>query len=166
MSPGVPVTKATIAALACAIVMLPAVSARADPYDDCILAHVPSASQDRTALREIKTACANSTSVDIPSGKGELSVRPDTQPLSPGVWHVLVAAFTVTNDTGYRITAIVIHVAGSNGDRRTTFIDRGATERLTIDLDTMDDYRWWQSHTVTVTATKGIPRSGGWWPFK
>jgi hypothetical protein len=48
--------RTTIATLACALATLPAISTRADPYDECILTHF-STSQDRSALNEIERAC-------------------------------------------------------------------------------------------------------------
>jgi hypothetical protein len=66
--------RAMIAALSCALATL-AISARADPYDECILTHF-SASQDRSALNEIERACLNSTVMDIPPDMGALKIQP------------------------------------------------------------------------------------------
>jgi hypothetical protein len=106
---------AKFCALGFLVLSTPAV---ANPYDDCILQHMPTAQND-AAVRAIEMACINKTSVEIPWAQSEVS---DTSakigmyntgwgPVAPNVYGLVV---TMKNTTTYYVTRVIMWVYSSD----------------------------------------------------
>jgi hypothetical protein len=104
--------RATLIPLACAAGLALTAPAVANPYDDCILQHMPTAQND-AAVRAIERACIDKTSVPIPADNhfaGGLSAGLGRYNTGDGVADNYGLLVTMKNTTDYNVTQVVVDI--------------------------------------------------------